>query len=107
MLIKEKKSRYGENIFVFYFVNEEEKNNVLNDLEKCAIEAESRFDMTNLKRIVTILKNRVDNKYKTEGYEFSGMLFTGEFVELTYTIMFLTMFYKNALDSLLEIIHHS
>lgn len=83
MIIERKTSRRGGTMFVFKFKDEDDQDYWINLWLECAdtahVEMED-YDCNYLKHVVSTLKNRTDDKYATDDYKLSGMLFENEFL---------------------------
>lgn len=80
-IITKRKSRSDEKIFIFNFVDKGERDEVFRFLDKVEEYVESQGDVC---RAIKLLKNRTDDKYGTDEYRYSGMLFGAEVIDLLW-----------------------
>lgn len=100
MDIKVTKTRRGDTIFVFRFEDEEDRDFWIDTWLECANRAGKGIKDYNpacLKYMVSTLKNRTDDKYATDSYKFSGMLFENEFVNFANETAYLMCIFNKLL----------
>lgn len=108
MIIERKTSRRGGTIFVFKFEDEKERDFWLDKWEECANRAGKRIKDYNpeyLKQVVSTLRKRTDDKYATDSYKFSGMLFENEFVDFANETAYLMCIFNKLLGESMVLIN--
>lgn len=108
MIIEGKTSRRGDTIFVFRFEDEKERDFWLDKWEECANRAGKGIKDYNpeyLKQVVSTLRKRTDDKYVTDSYKFSGMLFENEFVDFANETAYLMCIFNKLLGESMVLIH--
>jgi len=87
MRIIEKSGRRS-NFVVFQFRDEEDRDffiDYLNEFSELLIED----DKTEFRELLSKLKSRTDDKYATEKYKLSGLLFHDEFIRFSFIMIIL------------------
>lgn len=85
-------------IFVFLFIDENERDFWFNKWEECANRLPYEGAAEELKEMVSRLRNRTDDKYPREDYKFSGMLFPSEFLRFASVTTFFMCVYESVVD---------
>lgn len=65
----------------------------LNEWEEC-VNLALEYDSKCLNFLLLTLRGRIDDKYATKDYKFSGVLFLNEFVAFAFTTTYLMCLYK-------------
>lgn len=100
MQIKIKKTKRNDNMYVFSFKDIEEKDFIINTLKT---NVNMYQESTNIKdntlakftEILNSLHERIDNKYATEEYQCSGILFQSELIPFISGLIVLNLTLKN------------
>lgn len=85
MDINVKKTKTGDNMYLFCFANKEEKDIWFSEVESVIDSMPKGYDY--YKESFRKLESRVDNKYANEEYEYSGMMFESELVSFIQVII--------------------